>query len=178
MLCSKSELVTESDVEQKLIMPLLTLSAPRGLGYGTEEILTKHSIRRFTIDKGQSQKLYFPDFLVLLCGMPCLAVEAKKPGEDVIEGLREARLYAAELNAIYPSGINPCLRVICCNGAKLVSAPQTALPPISRYNLRSSPKLTRALRNLFTRPEGQRLMPNSRAFYPPLIGRSYFAHSI
>src|SRR5688572_11886190 len=107
MFCELKDLITESDVEQKLVLPLLTTSSPLGLGYAISELRTKLSIRRFQIDKGKAQKLYYPDYLVLLEGLPVLIVEVKTPGEDVVEALREARLYANELNALYPPSINP-----------------------------------------------------------------------
>ena len=38
------ELKTESDVEQKLILPLLTNAVPNGLGFAQADIVTKLSI--------------------------------------------------------------------------------------------------------------------------------------
>ena len=38
------ELVTESDVEQKLLHPLLTLPAPAGLGFTASSVRTKTSL--------------------------------------------------------------------------------------------------------------------------------------
>src|SRR4051812_17847347 len=61
MFCELKDLITESDVEQKLVLPLLTTRSPLGLGYNIHEVRTKLSIRRFQIDKGKSQKLYYPD---------------------------------------------------------------------------------------------------------------------
>ncbi len=122
MFCKLNDLLTESDVEQKLVLPILTTASPLGLAYATEELRTKLSIRRFQIDKGKAQKLYYPDYLVLLEGLPVLIVEVKTPGEDVVEALREARLYANELNALYPAGINPCSRVIAVSGTQLASS--------------------------------------------------------
>jgi hypothetical protein len=70
--------------------------------------------------------------MVVLAGLPVLVVEAKAPGESVEQGLTEARLYATELNALFPSGINPCTRVVACNGLVLQSAPvDTAEPDIA-----------------------------------------------
>ena len=123
MFCAVSDLRTESDVELKLIMPMLVAAFPSGCGFNHSEIYTKENLRHFDIDKGRSGKLYRPDFVVQLNGMPVLAIEAKAPGEDVAEGLREARLYAAELNAIYRSDINPCVRVFCSNGTRLFTSP-------------------------------------------------------
>jgi hypothetical protein len=122
MFCSLDELVTESDVEQKLLWPLLTTGVPNGAGLLAADILTKLSIRRLEVGKGTSKKLYYPDYMVVLAGLPVLVVEAKAPGESVEQGLSEARLYGTELNALFPSGINPCTRVVACNGHELQSA--------------------------------------------------------
>jgi hypothetical protein len=131
MFCLLNELVTESDVEQKLLWPLLTTAVPNGAGLAPADILTKTSIRRLEINKGTSRKLYYPDYMVVLAGLPVLVVEAKAPDESVEQGLFEGRLYATELNALFPSGINPCIRVIACNGRALQSAPvDTAEPDI------------------------------------------------
>ena len=131
MFCSLEDLVTESDVEQKLVWPLLTTPAPNGLGLVAADLLTKSNIRRLEINKGTSRKLYYPDYMVVLAGLPVVVVEAKAPGEDVENGLTEARLYGTEINALFPSGLNPCSRVIACNGHKLLSAPvDTAEPDI------------------------------------------------
>jgi hypothetical protein len=129
MFCSLSELITESDVEQKFIWPLLTTPYPNGLGLVSADVLTKPSIRRLEIGKGTSRKLYFPDYIVVIAGLPVLVVEAKAPGESLDQALSEARLYANEINALFPSGINPCARVIACNGHDLLSASADTLEP-------------------------------------------------
>lgn len=129
MFCAIEELATESDVEQKLIWPLLTTASPSGAGLLPADVLTKQSIRRLEIGKGTSRKLYFPDYMVVIAGLPVLVVEAKAPKESVEKGLDEARLYAAEINAQFPSGINPCVRVISCNGIKLLSSPADSASP-------------------------------------------------
>lgn len=112
-------LENESDVEQKLIYPILTRVAPFGLGYKPNSIYTKKDIRKFDIDKGSSKKQYFPDYIVVENSFPVLIVEAKTPSESMEKSYREARLYATELNASYPSGLNPCRFVIGCNGKEL-----------------------------------------------------------
>src|SRR5579872_7297583 len=129
MFCSLEELITESDVEQKLLWPLLTTSLPNGAGLLAADILTKLSIRRLEIGKGTSKKLYYPDYMVVLAGLPVLVVEAKAPGESIEKGLTEARLYGTELNALFPSGINPCGRVVACNGYELQSVPVDTADP-------------------------------------------------
>jgi hypothetical protein len=124
-----ADLVTESDVEQKLIFPALTTAQPDGLGYRASDIATKHSLRRLSIDKGRSEKLYYPDYVAILAGLPVLVVEAKAPGESATEGYREARLYAAELNALYPHDINPCQIVVATNGLILLAGAADAASP-------------------------------------------------
>jgi hypothetical protein len=47
-----SDLISESDVEQKFIYPLLTGASPSGFGIGSGSIITKANIRRFELDKG------------------------------------------------------------------------------------------------------------------------------
>lgn len=127
MFCSLKELRNESDVEQKLVWPLLTTAHPDGLGFSASDILTKANIRRLEIGKGDHRRLYFPDYVVVLAGLPLLVVEAKAPGESLDGALDEARLYANELNARFPAGINPCRRVIASDGHKVVSAPVDTL---------------------------------------------------
>ena len=129
MFCSLEDLITESDVEQKLIWPLITEKVPNGAGLFPADVLTKTSIRRLEIGKGTAKKLYYPDYMVVLAGLPVLVIEAKAPHESAERGLAEARLYANELNALFPSGVNPCIRVVACNGPDLLSAPVDAAEP-------------------------------------------------
>jgi hypothetical protein len=119
--CRLEDLITESDVEQKLIMPALTATPPLGLGYDAVDIRTKSDIKTLTIDKGKKQKLYYPDYAIVLAGLPVMIVEAKKPGESLDEAYREARLYATELNAQFPTGLNPCHRIVVSDGTHLNS---------------------------------------------------------
>src|SRR5678815_1962466 len=88
--CKLEELVNESDVEQKLLWQLLTCAEPDGCGYSSAEIYTKANIKTFEIEKGDAKKVYRPDYIVLLAGLPVLVVEAKRPDEDLEEALREA----------------------------------------------------------------------------------------
>jgi hypothetical protein len=112
-------LQNESDVEQKFLYPFLVEAAPLGLAVPPAAIQTKVSVRRFSIGKGAEQKVYYPDYLVVTLGYPLLVVEAKRPSESVEEGYREARLYAAELNALYEHGIAPANVIVACNGVDL-----------------------------------------------------------
>ncbi|TPL86428.1 S1 RNA-binding domain-containing protein [Mesorhizobium sp. B2-3-13] len=122
MIFTKPELAilkTESDVEQKFLYPLMIGEAPSGLSYDRAEIQTKANIRKLPIGKGDKQKLYFPDYIVTRGGLPLLVAEAKAPGMDLDEAFREARLYAAELNSLFPSGIQPASRIIATDGTRL-----------------------------------------------------------
>lgn len=117
-----AELQNESDVEQKLLLPLLTKPSPEGLSYSQADVLTKPGIRAQPIGKGEARKLYYPDYLVIIAGLPLLVVEAKAPQSSMPAALHEARLYAIEINATFPHGINPIDRVVVCNGEQLWAA--------------------------------------------------------
>lgn len=119
--CDPSTLLSESDVEQKVIWPLLTKAEPIGLGYSKTDIQTKVNLRKIEIDKGAKSQLYYPDYLLSLQGIPQIIVEAKKPNEDLHEAYRQASLYASEINRFFESGINPCKYIIACDGLKLVA---------------------------------------------------------
>jgi len=114
-------LESERDVEHKFLYPLLISQTPSGLGFDHAQVKTQKNLRKFTIGKGSNQKIYFPDYLITQGTIPLLVVEGKKPGSDVLEAFREARLYATELNAIHPSGLNPAGRVIASDGLHLLA---------------------------------------------------------
>lgn len=116
LFCEKESLVTESDVEQKFIYAFLTSPAPIGFGLNDTQILTKHVLRQQIIGKGQSQKYYYPDYLICIRGIPVCVIEAKKPNEGLENAYAEARLYAAEVNSQFPHNINSCKYIIVCNG--------------------------------------------------------------
>lgn len=118
--CKLDDLQNESDVEQKLIAPLLLTAAPEGLGYAPSDFLTKASIKRIVIDKGAAnKKTYFPDYAIIANGLPSIIIEAKAPTEDLSEAMREARLYATAINALYPHELNPCEKIIAINGKEI-----------------------------------------------------------
>lgn len=121
--CKSEDLLSESDVEQKLLLPILTSPYPLGLGYLKSDFRTKADVRKISIGKGKTQKLYYPDYMVILQGLPLFVIEAKKPGEDLEEALREARLYALALNSDFPKDINPCERVVVSDGRRILSSP-------------------------------------------------------
>jgi hypothetical protein len=114
-----SNLLNESDVEQKFLYPLLTQARPNGLSLPSEVVQTKVNIRRLPIGKGVEQKLYFPDYLIVNHGLPLIVVEAKHPNESIEEGYRQARMYAAQLNALFAHGVSPVKFVIASNGVEL-----------------------------------------------------------
>lgn len=123
-------IVTESDVEQKIIYPLLVAAAAVGLQYESAEIVTKGDIRKLSIDKLTKKKIYYPDYMVVIGGFPLLVIEAKKPDDpDIEEAFREARLYANELNAYFPTGVNPVRKVIATNGLKLLAGSNDNIKP-------------------------------------------------
>lgn len=132
---NKDGLLNESDVEQKFIYPFLIESAPNGLELPPSTIQTKVNLRRFSIGKGAETKLFYPDYVAVIFGLPVLVIEAKSPSESVEEGYRQARLYAAELNALFSTGLNPSKYVISCNGVELWFGFSDQAEPKSKINL-------------------------------------------
>jgi len=113
-----SSVVTEADVELKVVTPLLT--NPNYLAIPTASIQGKAYLTPTVLDKKAGKTGgYYPDFSVWELGFAVLIVEAKEPGIPVEVGFREACLYARHLNAEYKSGINPCHFVLSCNGKQL-----------------------------------------------------------
>lgn len=119
------EFSTESDVEQKFIMPLLT--HPSFLEIPTKAILTKKSLRTLSfVDKSSLPRGYFPDYIVFFNGYPILVIEAKSPDVAVKQAIDEARLYGQLLNQNFPTKINPVAFVMGCNGREIaISATDT-----------------------------------------------------
>lgn len=135
LFCDFNSLVTESDVEQKLIYPFLTSADPIGLGLDDSQVLTKHVLRQVLIGKGQKQKYYYPDYLVSIRGIPVLVLEAKRPSEPLEDAYAEARLYAEEINAKFPHNINTCQIVIVCNGSETWAGFSDSANPIVKLSL-------------------------------------------
>lgn len=117
---SLQDLGNESDVEQKVIYPFVTAAPPFGLGYPRSSVLTKKNIRGCEIGKGTTKKSYFPDYILTAGTLPRVVIEAKGPNEDLDEAFREARLYATEINALFPKGLNPLTHVVACNGVSIL----------------------------------------------------------
>ncbi len=114
LYCDLVDLHNESDVEQKFIFPFLTSTYPMGLGYNNAEIFSKSQLRRRPIGKAQ-RKVYFPDYLIFIRGLPVMVIEIKARGIDLGTAYSEARLYAEEINAQYPHGFNPCEQIFVSN---------------------------------------------------------------
>jgi energy-coupling factor transporter ATP-binding protein EcfA2 len=114
-------LTNESDVEQKIVYKLLSNEEPTGLGYNSFTIYTKLTLKKLDIDKRGNSKLYYPDYIMIIDGFPLIVVEVKRPNEDLTEAYREARLYALEINSLYPSELNPCKLIIATDGTKLLA---------------------------------------------------------
>ncbi|HLH98021.1 MAG TPA: hypothetical protein VKW08_23185 [Xanthobacteraceae bacterium] len=113
-----ASVVTEADVELKVVAPLLT--NPNYLAIPTASIQGKAYLAPATLDKKAGKTGgYYPDFSVWELGFAVLIVEAKEPGVPVEVGFREASLYARHLNAEYKSGVNPCHFILSCNGTQL-----------------------------------------------------------
>lgn len=109
---------TESDVEQKVLMPLL--SGEAYLALPQSQIHTKEYLEPSALDKNAGKTGgYFPDYSIWSCGFIVMVVEAKAPQVAVEEGYREASLYARHINQVYPTGLNPCRFVVASNGELL-----------------------------------------------------------
>jgi hypothetical protein len=120
VLCNANDIHNESDVEQKIIYPLLTEAA--FLAISSESVKTKSYLAPTQLDKQAGRaKGYFPDYSVWLLGMPVLIVEAKDPSVPSETGFREAALYARHLNSNYPTDLNPCRFIVATNGVTLLA---------------------------------------------------------
>jgi hypothetical protein len=123
------EFLSESDVEQKLVFPLLC--SDRWLSIPQSAVKTKPFLPTADIDKGSHKKrLYSPDYAVWIEGLPSLVVEAKAPDRDPVEGYREAQLYAQFLNVGLPAQQNPAHFVISTNGSRLLAGTWDSLPSL------------------------------------------------
>ena len=116
LYCDIDDLHNESDVEQKFIYHFLSMDPPMGLGFSSGEILTKADLRKITIGKGNSKKIYYPDYVVSIRGVPVFVLEAKKPKENLETAYSEARLYATEINSQFRHNLNVCGLIMVSNG--------------------------------------------------------------
>ena len=124
-----SKRVSEADIENTVAWPLLTgasfLSIPR------EYIASKRYIPARDIGKGASfVRGFAPDYLVYANRTPIFAVEVKAPDEPAELAYAQARLYAAELNSEYTTGINPVKWVLGTNGRGVLFGPSDAQPTL------------------------------------------------
>lgn len=179
MICELS-LETESDVEQKLIYPLLTTPSPEGLGFTQDQIMTKANAKKIQIGKGKESKLYYPDYVIFSEGLPTIIIEAKKPGtEQLVEAYREARLYATEINSSYPKNINPCRYILATNGSLIwIGFSDTDRPEVEVSTTEMSSNgegLTKILQILnkeqlaFEASNTRKLFNNKAKFYKPIF---------
>lgn len=113
-----SQMRNESDVEQKLVYPFLTNASYLAIPSGW--IRSKEYMTPTAIDKAAGKRYgYFPDHSIWLGGLPLVVGEAKDPNVRIEEALREARMYAGEINKRYPPEVNPIGYVLACNGEQL-----------------------------------------------------------
>jgi hypothetical protein len=125
-----SVLITESDVEQKVVMPLLT--DQRLLAIAETSVYTKQYLAPAALDKAAGKLVgYYPDYSIWFHGLPTMVVEAKAPDVAAEEGYREASLYARHLNQKFPAGLNPCARIMATNGKVFLFGSWDAAPDLT-----------------------------------------------
>lgn len=174
LYCELDSMVSESDVEQKFIYPFLTHEPPMGLGIKDSEILTKHILRRKHIGKGTKQKYYYPDYVVSIRGISTLVVEAKEPNQPLDDGYSEARLYAQEINALYPHRINACQFVIASNGKEMWVGYADQADPLLRLTYDDFAVENKSFCELIDVCSRERLLAISNKHYAELRGGARF----
>src|SRR5262249_5740136 len=113
-------LQNESQVEQKIITPLLTEGIY--LEIPGDKIFSKQYLAPTVLDKTAGRAIgYYPDYTVWMRGFPVLVVEAKAPDVPSEVGYREASLYARHLNQSYPTDLIPCRFLVATNGKTLLA---------------------------------------------------------
>ena len=121
---------TESDVEQKLVMPLLT--SELFLAIPETSIHTKEYLPPALLDKTAGKTTgYYPDYSVWMHGLPIMIIEAKAPEVPVETGYRDASLYARHINQRYPPDFNPCRFLLATNGHKVICGAWDSAPSLS-----------------------------------------------
>jgi len=150
-----SELITESDVEQKLVYPFLV--HPSFLDIPGEWVRTKEYMEPTEIDKGAGKRVgYIPDYSVWRSGFPLLVVEAKRPDEPIEKAIREAHLYANRINNRYPPNVNPIRYVLACNGEQFALAPfdsETEVLTAKVIDLRPGTEILAAFKAILNKDE-------------------------
>jgi len=125
-----SDQATEGDVETQVVLPLLT--RPEFLAIPLDQVRSKEGIVARDIGKGTKKKIgYVPDYCVYKEALPVFIVEAKSPANDVNIAYGEARLYAAEINRSFPTGQNPCGKILATNGIELLAGNWDSEPEIA-----------------------------------------------
>jgi hypothetical protein len=123
-------LKNESDVEVKVILPLLEgaayLDIPESCVKPKKYLAPTPFNRKAGVTSGG-----YPDFSVWFRSFPCLLVEAKSPEVSVEVGYHEAALYAAYLNQNYPTGINPAHFLLATNGNEFLCGFWDSRPALS-----------------------------------------------
>src|ERR1035437_3766710 len=123
-------LETESDVEQKVVMPLLAGQAY--LAIPANWIFTKGYMAPTALDKAAGRaKGYYPDYSIWSHGFPIMVVEVKAPEVSTEGGYREASLYARHLNQNYATEINPCRFLVSTNGRSVLFGYWDSAPVLS-----------------------------------------------
>jgi hypothetical protein len=169
-----AELRSESDVEQKVILPFLL--NPTYLGLRSAWVRTKEYMTPTEIDKAAGKRYgYFPDYSIWVNRIPLVIVEAKDTDVTIEVALREARLYASEVNKRYPPEVNPIGFVLACNGIQYGlstwdSEVGTLIAPVA--DVRPGTALLTAFQNAIgveaLQARMQKLGPHfqARTFYP------------
>lgn len=124
-----ASLVTEADVEQSVVYPLL--SDEILLGFPATAIHAKEYLKPTELDKAAGRTTgYFPDYSIWLQGLLVLVVEAKAPDVPAEAGYREASLYARHVNQNYRAGLNPCTFILTSNGKEILFGHWDAKPTL------------------------------------------------
>lgn len=112
MFCKKSDLRNESDVEQFFVIRLL-----KELGFKDSHILTKFTIPKHFIGKGNKKKQHRPDYALKISKTWVMIVEVKHPKENIDNYVQEAQDYATIINRGYV-GEDPLKYCLISNGIK------------------------------------------------------------
>lgn len=99
-------------MENLFVTPLL-----RDLGYAEHQIRFKDAVEPAEVSIGRRTTRYHPDYLLLFDGKPRVVVDAKAPGEDLLDWIGQATSYCMILNRRY-QGENPARYFILSNGRR------------------------------------------------------------
>ncbi len=119
--------LTEGDIEQRVVVPLLTGAAY--LNLPEANVFSKQYLAPTVLDKNAGKTGgYYPDYSFWRHGFAVLIVEVKSPEVTAETGYREASLYARHINKQYPTGLNPTHHLIATNGKELLFGYHDAAP--------------------------------------------------